>query len=577
VCVPLAAQPRFGIEVVAPEPLQAFVLRHLELQRYREIEDLDAQELARLRNQAAANARNLLATQGYFSPRITVEHLPPTAVGAEPLGLVRLRVEPGPPTRVRAVALDVLEAQDNTDGQAAALQTRLRESWSLREGEPFTQSAWDAAKSQALRQLTERRHPNARLQASQADIDPDAQSADLSLRYALGPVVTIGEIEVSGHERYSPEIARRLVRLGGLTPGSEYSLAALQAAQRRLAESGYYDSAFVFVDSGTRSEGAPVQVQLREARRQRLELGVGISTDSGPRLSAKHTHHHALGTTWRATSQLLLDRNTPQVETEWTSPVDEQGWRWVASGLAQRQNDANLSTTSQRLRAGQTQDGETLDRSYYLQLDRARIGNGAIESALSVNYAWTRRRFDDLVLPRSGYGLGVELGAGTTLSAGQRSPYLRTRVRWQGIHPAPGQDNGRLVLRLEAGAVLARDGAPVPATQQFLTGGDTTVRGYGLREIGVPQPGGGVVPGRYLGVASLEWQRPLGWGSPGEWEHTLFIDTGGVADQPRQLKARTGIGTGVRYNSPVGPLQLDVAYGLEPRRLRLHLSVGITF
>ena len=57
----------------------------------------------------------------------------------------------------------------------------------------------------------------------------------------------------------------------------------------------------------------------------------------------------------------------------------------------------------------------------------------------------------------------------------------------------------------------------------------------------------------------------------------MFIDAGAVADKPSELKAKVGIGAGVRYRSPVGPLQLDLAYGLDTRNLRLHLSVGFTF
>jgi len=37
------------------------------------------------------------------------------------------------------------------------------------------------------------------------------------------------------------------------------------------------------------------------------------------------------------------------------------------------------------------------------------------------------------------------------------------------------------------------------------------------------------------------------------------------------------VGTGLRYASPVGPLRVDLAYGLRARRVRLHLSVGVTF
>ena len=67
----------------------------------------------------------------------------------------------------------------------------------------------------------------------------------------------------------------------------------------------------------------------------------------------------------------------------------------------------------------------------------------------------------------------------------------------------------RLALRLEGGAVLARDGADIPVTQLFLTGGDTTVRGYGYRSIGARTDADKLFGGRYMAVGSAEWQRPI--------------------------------------------------------------------
>lgn len=63
---------------------------------------------------------------------------------------------------------------------------------------------------------------------------------------------------------------------------------------------------------------------------------------------------------------------------------------------------------------------------------------------------------------------------------------------------------------------------------------------------------------------------------PALGEH-LFIDAGTAADKTSQFDVKVGIGAGVRYRSPVGPLQLDLAYGLDKKALRLHLSVGFTF
>ena len=158
-------------------------------------------------------------------------------------------------------------------------------------------------------------------------------------------------------------------------------------------------------------------------------------------------------------------------------------------------------------------------------------------------------------------------------------------ARWLGYRPfgEVRADSGtarkaRLALRAEGGAVIAREQARIPDTQLFVTGGDTTVRGYGYREIGTQLPGDKVTAGRYLAVGSVEWQRPFVHnGRFTEWESTVFIDAGAIADKPSRLRAKVGIGAGARWRSPVGPLQVDVAYGLATKRLRLHLSVGFTF
>jgi translocation and assembly module TamA len=104
------------------------------------------------------------------------------------------------------------------------------------------------------------------------------------------------------------------------------------------------------------------------------------------------------------------------------------------------------------------------------------------------------------------------------------------------------------------------------------------VRGYGLHDIGTDLAGEQVSAGRYLAVGSLEWQRPITRnGLLTAWEGVLFVDAGAVADQPGDLQAKVGIGAGVRWKTPVGPLQIDLAYGVAVKKLRLHLNLGFAF
>ena len=111
-----------------------------------------------------------------------------------------------------------------------------------------------------------------------------------------------------------------------------------------------------------------------------------------------------------------------------------------------------------------------------------------------------------------------------------------------------------------------------------MTGGDTTVRGYGYRSIGARTDNGQLYGGRYLAVGSVEWQRPIVYkGAMTDWESTLFVDAGAVADKVGDLSPRVGVGAGVRWRSPVGPLQADLAYGVKTKEVRLHLRLGFSF
>jgi translocation and assembly module TamA len=66
-------------------------------------------------------------------------------------------------------------------------------------------------------------------------------------------------------------------------------------------------------------------------------------------------------------------------------------------------------------------------------------------------------------------------------------------------------------------------------------------------------------------------------GQVSAWESAVFVDAGAVADDPGRLNPKTGVGAGVRWKSPIGPLQIDLAYGVDTKRLRLHMNVGFNF
>jgi len=576
----------FDIRIEAPTAIRELLERHLQLERYRAVSDMEDAELARLMLLADTDVRKLLGTLGYFSPDVQISRSPastPSEQTSQPTVLIKVAL--GVATRTAQAELRFKgDIATSPDRDAARQRDSINRDWRLPTGQPFTQDGWDAAKTQALRQLVARRYPAGSISYSLADIDPATQSAALTVELDSGPLYRLGELKVSGLERYDPVLVPRLARLN---PGDIYDQRKLVEAQQRLAGSGYFDSAYVLVDADSDPSAAPVNVQLREAKLQKVVLGVGLTTDTGPRASIEHTHNRVPGLDWRAVTKLQLDSKLPLAQTEWTSLPDADNWRWVTLARVARLDDDELVTDAQTLRFGQVQIGERIDRSTYLQYDRAtvstsgmpgtladaRIGDG---SALSLNYGWTGRYFNSLPFPSRGYGVGFDLGAGTTMGA-NRQPFVRAVGRWLGIAPL---ERGRIAMRAEGGTVVVNNDGAMPATQLFRTGGDTTVRGYGLRDIGIALPNGSTGPGHYMAVASAEWQRPIvSSGLPTDWESTLFIDAGNVAESAADLRrdVAVGVGAGARWKSPIGPLQIDLAYGVKTQQVRLHVSVGFVF
>lgn len=579
--VPTPAQaqgPAFDLVVRAPDPLRELLERNLELRRFREVSDLDDAEIARLIVLAERDARELLATQGYFAPQVRITREP-----GPPRTRLVVAVEPGEIARVSEANVDFEgDIATSPDADAIAQREAIRGGWELPAGRPFTQSAWDGAKASATRKLLARRYPAGRISYSLADVDAATGTARLGLKLDSGAVFRLGAMQVTGMQRYDPVLVPRLARL---QPGTIYDQEKIIEAQLRLSGSGYFDSAFIFVDpSAEDPDAAPVQVTVREAPLQRLVLGVGFTTDGGPRLTAEHTHNRVPGIGWRAVTRLQVEEKNPFLQSEWTGLPDEKGWRWSVLGRLDRLDDDRLVTKGQRLRAGRFSTRDHIDRNMYVQYERADVDNPrnvpltaadvGDGTALSVNFIWTGRYFDNVRSPTRGWGAGFELGGGITLE-GNQELFQRTVLRGIAFQPL---GSGRLQWRGEVGAVLAPDGANIPFSQLFRTGGDTTVRGYKFLDIGVPLPDGLVGPGRYQAIASVEWQKPiLRDGRPSEFEFTLFADAGAVADQPNDFNFKVGVGTGVRWRSPVGPLEAAIAYGVDPKKFRLHITAGFVF
>ena len=570
---------KWELEVQAPEPLRALLLRYLDVARFQRdagTESITRAELARLVSATPAQARTLIETEGYFEPDVKAV----LEDGAPPV--VRIEVAPGQQATVRRLRLEVqgelAQRAERGEADARALADALHAEWALPVGAPFRQSEWNAAKGGALGALRAGAYPLASWSGTVAQVDAAQSAVNIFAVADSGPRVHFGALQIEGLSRYREETIRHL---SPISPGQPYSEKALLDFQERIAKAGLFESVAVTVEpSVEQADAAPVLVRVRELARQQATVGVGVSADTGPRLTFEHLHRRPFDLNWQAKSKLELGRDKQEVEFDFTSHPKPGFYRNLVSFSATREEASTLIVNSQKARLGRTQDTERIERLYYLEWQRAVSSSAGLDDssvAVTGNYEWVWRNLDSNLLPTRGVSLSAKVGAGRSFMV---SGDLDTGSGWfsigsgriTGYHPL-GSWYGQ--ARLEAGQVFARSDVSVPITLLFRAGGENSVRGYDYQSLG-PTVDGAQVGGRVMATTSVELARPFSKRSP-NWWGAVFVDAGNTAADWKGMKLALGYGVGARWRSPVGPLAIDLAYGHETRKFRLHFNVGITF
>lgn len=557
------AQPATALEryrLSAPEEVFALLDQYLPEPEQAFVDDDESARLGLVRRLREA-ARALLATEGYFSPQVTLEP------GSPPV----LKVEPGVRTRVTAVDIDFRGELAEKPAFQPEVE-RFKRRWGLKVDEPFRDQAWSEAKERLLQRVQARHFAAARLTESQADIDPEQARAALRVQLDSGPAYRLGPLEIDGLQDYAPWL---IERFSPLQPGEAYSLERLQALQAALQATPYFSYVDVSADPGAaQGDLLPVRVVVQEAKPKRFSMGVGYSTNTGGRLDTGWRDANWLGRAWLLNANLRLEQRQRAAVADVFLPPEAGGRRNSVGAIAESSHISGLAIRRQAIGvASATRQGD-IERRLGLSLQgETSQSDGAERShkqALALDWQWTRRKVDNVLNPRDGHSLSVRLSAASRFALSD-ADFVRSWARVAWWHPFGRRDI--LNLRAEAGYTVAKSRLDVPQEFLFRAGGAQSVRGYDYLSLGVRE-GQAVVGGRYLSTATVEfthWLAASAWGAAG------FVDVGDAGDQLSKLRAKLGSGVGARWRSPAGPLALDLAYGWQARRVRAHLSIALAF
>ena len=547
---------------VDTERIEALLKSHLTIHEALDNPRLDQAEWLRLIQKTPQDAQDLLATEGYFSADVDIM----SSSQNEAVFIITLN----PQTTVSIANLTFKGDVNSASADQPPSVESLQRSWQLPAGKPFTQQAWSEAKGNTLTTLLSERYPNAKLEQSQAIIDPNTHQAALSLTFDSGKSVRFGKLQLKGLNHYPLALVENI---SPIKSGDLYKQSTLLQFQNTLQETGKFNRVTVSAATQQLSEDglADVIVDIQEREQKSVSIGVGASTNTGARVVLNYTDRNLFqrGLLWD--TSLRLEQRLQAATSNIAFMTDDKGYRDSINNGVVRTNVEGQITTAINNGVKRTWGSRNFEQFVGANLlyEFLTIDGESTEfnKAATLAYGLNLRKLDNDLIPTKGIIFSSQFQAAPLerLSDGR---FLQSQAKVQGFYPLG--EKTQFLGRLEVG--LVSGSMSVPATYLFRAGGDQSVRGYSFQSLGV-QEGDAILGGRVLLTGSTEIVQ---WFTS-SWGAAAFVDFGNAANSWRDYEPAYGYGLGVRWKSPVGPVGADIAYGEETKEYRLHFNLGVSF
>ncbi|MBI6851641.1 outer membrane protein assembly factor [Pseudomonas cichorii] len=521
----------------------------------------DAEALKHFSLGAEEQAQKAAQALGYYQAQIDSQ-----VTGDQDPKLV-MTIHPGEPIRLRNVTVRI-------DGPASSLKAfQVPKSRALAPGAVLNHGYYEDAKRLIQNQASRYGFFSGRFTSQRLAIDPRAGVADIDLVYDSGPRYSLGKVVFSGDTPLDDDLLKRMVPFKENTPYDSQLIAELNQA---MQSSGYFEG--VRVDAAPAAavgQVIPVTVQLETRKPRTMGLGLGFSTDVGPRGKANWTRHWAnpQGHSYGFETELSAPRQN--VGLWYDIPLDPPLTDKLRfAGGYQYEEIAGTDSLSKLLTVGpewhsKLPSGWERVVSLKWQREEYRLGDDSgLSTLLMPGISYSFLRSDNRIDPSQGYRLQFDAQVAKE-GVMSDANLFHGNVLLKGLTTVA--QNHRFLGRVQFGGNLTNGYKSIPPSLRFFAGGDQSVRGYDYQTLSPTNSDGDRIGGRYMVAGSVEYQYSIAE----KWRLATFVDQGNSFNNLELPSLKTGVGFGVRWVSPVGPLRLDLARALDDDGgIRLHFSMG---
>lgn len=540
------------------------VLALLGIYRERKDKELSAPRLEALHRRAPEQIRAALAPFGLY--RVRVEDTLTRPASEKGTWVAEYRVAPGKPVKVGRVDYRVTGP--------GATDLAFSGPFPMMRGEVLLHSRYEQAKER-LRSLAVRHgYLDYALARNRVLIDLDAYQAIIEFHLETGPRYYLGAV------RFTQDLLanRYLKRFVGFEVGEPYDPERLLALQGRLIGMEYYKQVEIkpHKDKAGRDRVVPIEVIATPNKANKYRIGLGYATDVGPRLTLEWRRRYLTRRGHRFDLESSISQPFQVLKGDYRIPTGNPLRDYITIRPDLRFYDvASRRGNTQRIQFAHsvvTPSGwrRTLGIDYQREQYEISADDSELVNELVPNITFSKTVTDNPVYTTNGYRIKYAL-LGTTKGLISPASYLSGSIRFKWIRGL--FEDYRLIARSDLGASWSSSIFDLPASRRYFAGGDNSIRGWGLDDLGPEDPNSHeTVGGRYLAVGSLELERRI----RGNWSGAVFTDFGNAFDPDFTRQVEVGAGLGVRWRSPIGQIRLDAAFALteDGNPVRLHLVIG---
>ena len=491
---------------------------------------------------------------------------------------VTIEIREGIQHRLAAVKLE---------GELVLDAAELEKAYTGYVGRPYVEHLAVEIQGRVEEYFSNRGYPDVDVKRVRRDTQPDGGIA-LTYHVAPGQKVRVGEVHVHGNDRTRTKfIENRL----DLHAGDEYDRAKEHESFRKLYRSGLFESVHLGLAPGG-GEQRDLDVTVKEAPSLETYVEPGYGSYERLRLSAGVREKNLFGTgrilqfdgvvgAYAQNGKLSLI-DPWFLSEELTANYSVFGGHRVEPSFDSEEVGTGVTLTYDLSSKLQLTGGYSFRYSASSNVDIVGfLANGAIDNVdiSSFTFGITHDTRDVVFNPKQGQltKLSCEIA---DEAIGSQLSFVRVNGTEAGFFRVT--PSTVLAASFRTGIIIPIDNTTaIPIQERYFNGGENTVRSFLEDQLGPKDINGAPTGGEAYSVFSFEVRQRLS----GPFQGALFWDVGNVvfdhSDYFRFPDLRMGVGAGLRYELPVGPIRLDGAINPNPQDGEaggaVHFSVGMAF